>query len=253
MRARQSLLSRAGAAGLAALGVFTISCGDGMEPTAPMALARQPAGDPTVTSVVPDSSVVDVTLDITVNGTGFDQGSAVALERQGVPAGGITTNATTFVNSRRLIANITIAAEADTGSYDVAVTTTGGRKGVGIELFTVTYVLDELGVIGGTWSRATSVNDQGEVVGESCTQDCLGTAFYWTEAGGLEDLGTLPGYTRSAAYAINNRSQVFGAALCSDVDPGCGGETRQQRARWDRVGGSWVITALQGCRSGVHN
>jgi probable HAF family extracellular repeat protein len=247
MRARPSLLSRAGAAGLAALGVFTISCGDGTEPTAPMALARQPAGDPTVTSVVPDSSVVDVTLDITVNGTGFDQGSAVALERQGVPAGGITTNATTFVNSRRLIANITIAAEADTGSYDVAVTTTNGRKGVGIELFTVTYVLDELGIIGGTWSRAHAINERGEVVGDSCTDECLATAFYWSEADGQVDLGGLPGYSRSGAYAINNRGQVFGRVRCLISDPECGGVQKSALVRWERSGGSWTIALMEGC------
>ena len=253
MKARRSPLSRAAGAALIALATFTVSCHESDEPTAPLALAAPGTGDPTVSSVVPDSSLRGVTLDVTVRGSGFDQGSAVQLERQGVPAAGITTNATTFVTSRRLIANITIAAEADTGKYDVAVTTSGGRKGVGIELFTVAYVLHELGMIGGTWSRSNSINDLGEVVGESCTQDCLGTAFYWSEAGGLEDLGTLPGYSRSAAYAINNRGQVFGALLCFPDDPGCGGVYQERPARWDRVGGSWTITPLQGCTNGRAN
>ncbi len=39
-----------------------------------------------------------------------------------------------------MIANVTIDAEADTGAYDVAVTTSKGRKGVGIEMFTVADV-----------------------------------------------------------------------------------------------------------------
>jgi len=188
-----------------------------------------------------------VTLDITVNGSGYDQGSVVTLERQGVPAGKIQTNATTFVTSRKLIANITIAADADTGKYDVAVTTLSNRKGVGIELFTVAYVIQELGMLGGTWSNAYAINDRGEVVGQSCTQDCLARAFYWTETGGLEDLGTLPGYTRSAAYAINNRGQAFGVVQCLSGDAACGGVFRQTLVMWDRVGGSWAITPLEGC------
>ena len=247
MRARPSLLSRAGVAGLVALGVFTISCRDGTEPTGPMASARRAAGDPKVSSVVPDSSVVDVTLDVTVNGSGFDQGSTVALERQGVPAAGITTNSTTYVSSRKLIANITIAATADTGKYDVAVTTTRGRKGVGIELFTVAYVLDELGIIGGTWSRAHAINERGEVVGESCTAVCLATAFYWSEADGQVDLGGLIGYTRSGAYAINERGQVFGRVRCPASDPGCDGVFKSALVRWDRSGGSWAISLMEGC------
>jgi probable HAF family extracellular repeat protein len=197
--------------------------------------------------VVPDSSERGITLDVAVNGSGFDQGSVVRFERQGVPAAKITTNSTTFVTPRKLIANITIAADADTGKYDVAVTTTSGRKGVGIELFMVTYQLDELGIIGGNWSRALSVNDRGEVVGESCTADCRGTAFYWTEAGGLEDLGTLPGYTRSAAHAINDRGQVFGVVTCQVADPECGGVPQERLVRWDRAGGSWIITPVDGC------
>ena len=247
MKARRSSLTRAAGAALIALATFTVSCHESDEPTAPLALAAHGTGGPTVSSVVPDSSLRGVTLDVTVGGSGFDQGSAVQLERQGVPAAGITANATTFVTSRRLIANITIAAQADTGKYDVAVTTSGGRKGVGIELFTVAYVLDELGIIGGTWSRAHAINDRGEVAGASCTQDCLSTAFYWSEADGQVDLGTLPGYARSAAYAINNRGQVFGEVKCLASDPGCGGVFRTTLVRWDRVGGSWTITPVVGC------
>jgi len=247
MQAPYFPVTRAAGAALIALVTFTVSCREGDEPTAPPALAAPGTGDPTVSSVVPDSSLRGVTLDVTVRGSGFDQGSAVKLERQGVPAAGITTNATTFVTSRRLIANITIAAEADTGKYDVAVTTSGGRKGVGIELFTVAYVLDELGIIGGTWSRAHAINDLGEVVGASCTQDCLATAFYWSDGGGQEDLGGLQGYSRSEAYAINDRGQVFGVVKCLPSDPGCGGVSRTTLVRWERVGGTWTIAPMEGC------
>ena len=126
--------------------------------------------------------------------------------------------------------------------------TTSGRKGVGIESFTVAYVIDELGIIGGTWSRAHAINDRGEVVGASCTSDCLATAFYWSEATGQVDLGGLPGYTRSGAYAINNRGQVFGSVDCYPGDVACGGVGKTQLVRWDRVGGSWTLTPVAaGC------
>ena len=249
MRARQSTLTRVAGAAVIALAIFMASCRESKEPTVPQiaASARPSSGNPTVSSVVPDSSLRGVTLDITVNGSGYAQGSVVTLERQGVPAGKITTNATTFVSSRKLIANVTIAADADTGKYDVAVTTLDNRKGVGIELFTVQYVLDQLGIIGGTWSRAHAINDRGEVVGASCTSNCLATAFYWSEATGQVALGGLPGYTRSGAYAINNRGQAFGAVQCLAGDAACGGVYKQQLVRWDNVGGSWAITPVQGC------
>ena len=249
MKARRSLLSRAAGPALIALATLT-SCRDAeKELTAPPVFAaKAPAnGGPTVTSVVPDSSPPGVTLDITVNGSGFAQGSVVTLERQGVPAAKITTNSTTFLSPKKLIANITIAADADSGKYDVAVVSSD-RKGVGIESFTVAYAIDELGIIGGTWSRAHAINDRGEVVGASCTSDCLATAFYWSEATGQVDLGGLPGYTRSGAYAINNRGQVFGSVQCLPGDAACGGVAKTQLVRWDRVGGSWTLTPVAaGC------
>ena len=252
MTARASLLIRSASAALIALATFAVSCRDAAdEPTAPPVFAKSggsgaPSGAPTVSSVVPASSPPGVTLNITVNGSGFAQGSVVNLERQGVPAAKITTNATSFVSSKKVIANITIAADADTGKYDVAVVSSG-RKGVGIESFTVAYVLDELGIIGGTWSRAHAINDRGEVVGASCTSDCLATAFYWTEAGGMQSLATLPGFSRSEAYAINNRSQIFGVVICRSTDPGCGGTSKKRLVRWDKVGESWLITPVDGC------
>lgn len=231
-------------AALIGLMAFTMSCRT-EEPTAPAVQgARSGSGGPTVSSVVPDSSGRATSLDITVNGSGFDQGSEVTLEREGVPASGIATNATTFVSRRKLVANITIAADADTGKYDVAVMTTGGRKGVGIEMFNVLYELVEVGVIGGTWSIGAAINDLGHVVGTSCTTDCLSHAFFWSEAGGLEDLGTLAGNTRSAAYSINNHGQVLGSVACPYTDPGCASTSTAEAVLWTRSGGQWSATLL---------
>jgi probable HAF family extracellular repeat protein len=252
MKARRSPLNRAAGAALIALATFTVSCHEGDEPTAPQVQAATGGGTTTVSSVVPDSSKRGVNLDITVNGSGFDQGSVVGLERQGVPAAGITTNATTFVTPRKLIANVTIAADADTGKYDVAVTTTGGRKGVGIELFAVLYELVDVGVIAGNWSVAVAINDLGQVVGLSCIEECHGTmdppspthAFFWTESGGIEDLGTLPGYSRSSAYDINNLGQVLGDVGCWMSDPGCGGTASGEVVLWQKAGDQWTMARL---------
>jgi probable HAF family extracellular repeat protein len=252
MRARPSLLSRAAAAALIALAIFTVSCREGDEPTAPQVQAAS-AATTTVSSVVPDSSKRGVNLDITVSGSGFDQGSVVGLERQGVPPAGITTNATTFVTPSKLIANITIAADADTGTYDVAVTTSRGRKGVGIELFAVLYELVEVGVIAGNWSIAVAINDLGQVVGTSCIEECNGTmdppptpahAFFWTESGGIEDVGTLPGYARSWAYDINNLGQVLGEVYCKSIDPSCPPTASGEMVLWEKAGDRWTVTRL---------
>jgi probable HAF family extracellular repeat protein len=252
MKARRSPLSRAAGAALIALATFTVSCREGDEPTAPQVQAATGGATTTVTSVVPDSAKRGLNLDITVHGSGFDQGSVVGLERQGVPAAGITTNATTFITPGKLIANITIAADADTGKYDVAVTTSSGRKGVGIELFAVLYELVDVGVIAGNWSTAVAINDLGQVVGASCIEDCHGTmdppspthAFFWTESGGIEDLGALPGYSRSTAYDINNLGQVLGDVGCWMSDAGCGGTASGEVVLWQKAGDQWTVARL---------
>ncbi|HUQ15066.1 MAG TPA: hypothetical protein VM094_03355 [Gemmatimonadales bacterium] len=253
MQARHFPLTHATGAALIALATFTVSCRESDEPTAPQVQAAMGGATTTVSSVVPDSSKRGVNLDITVNGSGFDQGSVVGLERQGVPAAGITTNATTYVSARKLIANITIAADADTGKYDVAVTTARGRKGVGIELFAVLYELVDVGVIAGNWSVAVAINDLGQVVGTSCIVECHGTmdpppspahAFFWTESGGIEDLGTLPGYPRSAAYNINNLGQVLGDVHCIAIDPGCPPTASGEMVLWEKAGDQWTVTRL---------
>ena len=247
MKAWHSLLTRTAVAPLLVLAAFTVSCREAGEPTAPGVQAARAGdndgGSPTVSSVVPGSSERGVTLDITVNGSGFDSGSVARLERQGVPSAKITTNSTTYVTSTNLIANITIAADADTGKYDVGVTNLRGRKGVGVELFDVRYELVDVGVIGGTWSKAMAINDRGQVVGTSCTQSCVSHAFFWTERGGLEDLGTLPGFTRSGAYSINNRGQVLGNVRCPAADSGCGSGS-SELVVWERFGGRWNATRL---------
>jgi len=96
------------------------------------------AGDPTVDAVDPAAAPQDTTLDIRVLGSNYDRGSTAQLALDGVPTPKVTTNSTRYKNSGELIANITVAADAPVAAYDVLVTTSRGKKGIGIEKFAVT-------------------------------------------------------------------------------------------------------------------
>ena len=229
---------------LLAISAITASCGKPDDLVAPPAQLGLGDEEVTVLRVDPGSAKRGTSLNITVTGSGFEEGSVVGLEHQGTPAEGITTNSTTYVTSTHLIANVTIAVHADTGKYNVTVVTPRRRKGVGIELFDVLHELLDIGVIGGTWSMAMAINDLGHVVGTSCTQTCASHAFFWSETGGLEDLGTLAGYSRSAAYSINTRGQVLGVVGCYPNDLGCEGKFSAESVLWERDGGRWKVARL---------
>lgn len=95
--------------------------------------------DPTVAATDPDSASQDTTLDVLVLGNDFDEGSRAEWLIDGAPdpQNRVRTNTTTYVNAKRLIANITISPDAETTLYDVEVTSSKGRKGIGIEVFRV--------------------------------------------------------------------------------------------------------------------
>ena len=67
-----------------------------------------------------------------------------------------------------------------------------------------------LPTLGGTWTFAQDINDQGQVVGMSyLAGDTIYHAFLWTPSHGMQDLGTLGGLT-STANAVNEVGQVVG-------------------------------------------
>lgn len=125
--------------------VVAVACGD--NPAAPeLAMAKGSGGganstEPKVTAADPSFGRRGQRLEVRVIGTGFDGTAVASFERNGAPDPKITVNSTTFVSSSEVLADITIAADADTAFYDVAVEVTlsgGGRKkGVGVELFEV--------------------------------------------------------------------------------------------------------------------
>jgi hypothetical protein len=118
--------------------IVVVSCTD-QEPTRPGIRAAGGGGSSgvTVTAADPDSATQDTTLDVAVSGAGFDQGSEAQWAIAGVPSLMVHTNSTRFVSPKKLVANITIAIDADTGRYDVIVTASTGKKGIGSELFAI--------------------------------------------------------------------------------------------------------------------
>jgi len=107
---------------------------------APALAAGGGSDGPTVKSADPDSAPRNVTLDVRVLGSGYDAGSRATWAVNGDTAFAATkirTNATRYVSSREIVANITIAADAVEQLYDVMVVTSRGKKGIGIEVFAV--------------------------------------------------------------------------------------------------------------------
>ncbi|MCP9440896.1 MAG: VPLPA-CTERM sorting domain-containing protein, partial [Nitrospira sp.] len=69
----------------------------------------------------------------------------------------------------------------------------------------------DLGTLGGDRSRASGINNHGQVVGWAENAGGQGRAFLWTSESGMVDLGTLGG-DLSLAYDINDHGQVVGWA-----------------------------------------
>ena len=117
----------------------TLACA-GDPQTAPEFAKGPPAssGDPTVTAAEPDMAPQDTTLNVKVTGSGFDRGSRVEFAINGVVEPKLHVNATAYRKSSELTANVTVAVDAPLLSYDVVVTTSRGKKGIGVEMFLVT-------------------------------------------------------------------------------------------------------------------
>ncbi|HTA22487.1 MAG TPA: DUF3466 family protein [Terriglobales bacterium] len=98
--------------------------------------------------------------------------------------------------------------------------------------------LGDLGGTGMAGSSANGVNKSGQVVGVAETPDGASHAFLWTESGGMQDLGTLPGGSDSQAYAINNQGQVVGESDLADGN--------YHAFIWDSVGGMQDLGTLGG-------
>jgi uncharacterized membrane protein len=200
----------------AALAAAVLSCSP--EPTAPTrlsdpptALAAKSATALAVKSASPPFGDQGTTVDIHVLGTGFTSGAtATWLLHGAADPTHVRTNKTTFVSSTELVANITIASDAQLAFWDVQVALLGGKNGVGSEAFEVTaaQILGN-GTLGGD-ANVQGMNDLLQVVGYSSGSaitpfvfdDALGMVNLGTgQAWGIDPLGTMV-FGHDATYAV---------------------------------------------------
>jgi hypothetical protein len=85
----------------------------------------------------PDLIPPGIQLQVRVLGSGFDRNSTVDWLLDGAETNDIETNATSYVSDSELIADITVQPDLTLQSYDIAVTSGRGKRGVGTDLLTV--------------------------------------------------------------------------------------------------------------------
>lgn len=79
-----------------------------------------------------------VSLDVTVNGSGFNNSAAVRFLVAGTgDTGGVAVKKVTFKSSKQLIATIDVDVSATVNKFDIEVALSDGRKGKGTTLFSV--------------------------------------------------------------------------------------------------------------------
>jgi probable HAF family extracellular repeat protein len=192
-----------------------------------------PKGDVTVGSTSPDSAPRNTTLTVTISGSGFEQGSRAIWALNGDTAFATTkikTNSTTFVSSSQVRASITIGGDAPVDQYDVQVVTLSGRKGIGIELFTVTYEVIDLGA--GDGSASVAINARGQIVGVTPAG-----SFIW-ENGVIRQLAAPVGFSSWRAEDINSNGVVVGYGQNSSG--------ASQAIIWTAAGGARVLAGSLG-------
>ena len=123
--------------------------------------------------------------------------------------------------------------------------------------WTVAGDMSDLGVLlGGDSSVANAVSADGSVVvgysyvGGRSVEDTTPThAFRWTQAGGMADLGVLPGDSSSSANAVSaDGSTVVGM---SEVE-GSNGAVSLHAFRWTQAGGMIDLGTLGGKKAAAH-
>jgi hypothetical protein len=134
----------------------------------------------------------------------------------------VRTNNTRFVSSSELVANITISADADLALWDIAVMVTGGKKGVGTEMFEVTTAT----IIGnGIGGYVMGASEQVSVAGYGALS---GAWLYDAISSNVVDLGA------GQAWGIDGTGTT---AL--------GRDGNWQASVWNRgAGGSWTKQLL---------
>ena len=225
---------------LAALTVVGLSC------TAPrstepdvvdQAAARSGGtGDPTVASADPAAAPRDTTLDVHVFGSNYDQGSRVDFARGGVVDPKLQVNSTTFRSNTELVANVTVGPDAATVSYDIVVTKSTGKKGIGTEKFAVLVPGELLSAPSGG-SRAMSVSENGLISGWIRGTCAFNTEpVLWDQLGQLTALPALPGTCGGIARDVNGTGVAVGGVYI--------GSSTSYDVRWVPLGGTYQAEPL---------
>ncbi|HEY8256446.1 MAG TPA: hypothetical protein VIG08_02200 [Gemmatimonadales bacterium] len=200
------------------------------------AFAKVGGGDPTVTSANPSEAPQDSTLDVHVLGTNYDQGSKVDFARAGVVDPKLHVNSTAYLSSTELVANVSVAADAAPVFYDVMVTKSTGKKGIGTEKFAVLVPVELLSAPSG-FSDVQGVSDNGLVAGRTSTS--CGPSWapaVWDQFGQLTALPALPGTCGGIAHDVNSAGVAVGAVYI--------GSSTSSDVQWVPSGGSYQIQQL---------
>ena len=78
-------------------------------------------------------------------------------------------------------------------------------------LWSASYVIQDLGTLGGATSEAVDINASGQVIGMSDVSGGGRHGFLWTAGGGMQDLSTLLGFRQTDVAAINDAGQIAGS------------------------------------------
>jgi hypothetical protein len=186
---------------------LVLACSDSstIGPDPSPSFAKAAATGPAVTAASPAAAPQGTTIDVQISGSGFDNGSTARWLRNGTPDSRVRTNSTRYVSSTLLIANITIAGDAPSASYDIEVTTSSGKKGIGTEAFLIVLNADGVTAIdisnGVTGGGSFAISQTGLIVGR------LGSTRGWWQS-------------PSPAYTQIDSGHVSGGNSLGDVGSG---------------------------------
>lgn len=150
---------------------------------------------------------------------GYSRSVGIAISDAGVIVGYVTDELG-YTHSARWNHDGTLSADLLSGaSYDRQCATGINKRGqivvsVYDDAFTQkAYLLNpdgtsnELGSLGGNWTQANQINDQGQVVGYSLTgSDGVDHAFVWDATNGMQELAS-----GASAFAISNSGVIVGS------------------------------------------
>jgi probable HAF family extracellular repeat protein len=147
-----------------------------------------------------------------------------AINTHGHVAGMVTDAAGAFhaaVWTDPGVAPVVIGSLTDATAYDIndAGQVVGAHSG-GAFIWSAQNGVTVLPTLGGAWTYASGINNQGVVVGMSELADGTQRPFRWTAAGGMENLGLPPGATYGSARAITETGRIIVTADFVDAATG---------------------------------